>query len=486
MQQKSLKKNAFLNSFKTFLGLCFPLITFPYSSRILGPDNLGKVNFAQSIVSYFSMLAALGISTYATREAAKVRNNKTQLNQIVKEIFTINVTSTVVSYILLAASLFLVEKFIYYRQLIIICATLIMFETAGMSWLYSAMEDYFYITVRSLVFQIISVVLLFLLVKTKDDYLQYAAINVIANAGANICNLVHARKYVSFKTSGRLDIKRHLMSIFVFFASSVAWTIFAHIDTTMLGFLSSNEEVGFYSAGMKIIRMIQHLIPSIYTVFFPRISYYVAQRDEKSIRLLAQKTINAAICFALPITIGLMLLMEPLVFLFCGEKYYSSVLVAKIMAPYIIVTGLSSFIGGNLTTAFGKEKIQFYVITSGALIDVVLNSLLIPRWGAYGAALATLLTEMVILIFDCIYQRKLLKSLAVKKSAAQFLLSATVMGIAVYFVRKIFSNLLLKLFVPTFTGIFIYALMLTVLKNSFFTENISVIIAKLKAKLSTK
>ena len=432
------------------------------------------------------MIAWLGISSYATREAAKVRNDKAQLSKVVKEIFSINLVSTAVSYCLLAVALFLVEKFAYYRELIIICASLIMFETLGLSWLYNAVEDYFYTTVRSIIFQVISMILLFVLVKTKDDYLQYAAINVIANAGANICNLVHARKYISFKSVKKIEVKKHLKPIFVFFAASVASTIFSHIDTTMLGFISGDEEVGFYSAGFKIIRMIKDLFPAIYSVLFPRISYYSAHQDAESIRLLSEKTINAMLCFALPITIGLILLMKPLVFLFCGEKYYASVLVAKVMAPYIIITAISGFIGGTLCTAFGKEKIPLYVILFAAVFDVILNSFLIPNYGAYGATLATLLTELAMLIIYAIYQRRLLKILAVKQSAAQFLISTTVMGIAVYFVREIFQSLLSKLFIPTFIGIFVYALMLTILKNAFFIENTRAIALKVKERFNKR
>ena len=195
MSQKSLKTNAFLNTLKTVLTLFFPLITFPYSSRVLGPENIGKVNFAQSVVSYFAIIASLGISTYATREAAKVRDDREKLSQISSEIFIINLISTVIAYVLLVASLIFVRKFDDYRLLIIICSTLIVFTTVGMGWLYQAVEDYLYITVRSLAFQIISVILLFTLVKSKDDYLWYASINIISNVGANILNFIHARKY---------------------------------------------------------------------------------------------------------------------------------------------------------------------------------------------------------------------------------------------------------------------------------------------------
>ena len=143
MTQKSLKKNAFFNTLKTVLTLFFPLITFPYSSRVLGPEAIGKVHFAQSIVSYFSILASLGISTYATREAAKVRDSKDELNTVSTEVFIINMVATLVSYALLALSVVFVKKFEDYRLLLAICSSLIIFTTIGMGWLYQAVEDYF-------------------------------------------------------------------------------------------------------------------------------------------------------------------------------------------------------------------------------------------------------------------------------------------------------------------------------------------------------
>lgn len=156
------------------------------------------VQFAQSIVSYFAIFASLGITTYAVRETSKARNDQVKFNTTVKEIFTINMISTAISYLLLFISFLFIGKFREYKSLICICSTLIMFTTLGMGWLYQAVEDYLYITVRSILFQVISIVMLFTFVKSQDDYLWYAAINIISNVGANICNFIHSKKYVSF------------------------------------------------------------------------------------------------------------------------------------------------------------------------------------------------------------------------------------------------------------------------------------------------
>lgn len=478
-EQKSLKKNAVLNTVKTFLALCFPLITFPYSSRILGPENLGKVNFAQSIVSYFAIFASLGISTYATREAAKVRENQNQLNKVCKEIFTINMIATVISYIALAISLCFIKKLYYYRELIIICSSLILFTSIGMGWLYQALEDYLYITIRSIGFQILSIMMLFTLVKSKDDYLWYAAINIISNVGANIFNFIHSRKFISFSISEKLELKKHLKPIFILFASAIAGTICSSIDTTMLGFMSNDTEVGLYSAGLKIVKMVQHLFPAIIIVIFPRISYYIANNDQESINKLIKKTIDSLICFALPITLGIMLLIKPLVMIFCGEAYIRAIPVSQIMSPYIILTALSGFFSVNLLIAFGKEKVTLIGIIISSIIDIVLNTLLIPLYGAYGAGTATLIAEFSLLLFTIIYLRQKLSKLKTLKSTFQFFLSTAIMSLIIVLLKNFIDNLFLELFVCTFIAIIVYVLCLLILRNEFFLSIFKALLFKL-------
>ena len=486
LEQKSLKKNAFLNTLKTILTLFFPLITFPYSSRILGPDNLGKVNFAQSLVSYFAILASLGISTYATREAAKVRDDKEKLSQIATEIFLINLIATVISYILLAISLFFIKKFEDYRLLIIICSSLIIFTTIGMGWLYQAVEDYLYITVRSLVFQVISVILLFTLVKSKEDYLWYAAVNIISNVGANILNFVHSRKYIKFSKNYKLLLKRHLKPIFILFATTIAGSIFASIDTTMLGFMSNNAQVGFYSAGMKIIHMINGIFPAMIIVVFPRVSYYFANKDQNSINDLSAKTVNFLLCFSLPVAAGLFLLMKPLIILFCGQKYFDAISISQIMCPYLIFSALGHFFGGTILVAYGKEKQQLYSMILASLLDIVLNAIFIRLYAAKGAAFATLISQCSVSIFYIIILRNFVKSIFDLKSFIQFIIATIVMSAAVYFIRSLFDNLFLQLFISFFTGIVTYFLMLIILRNNFFLDNSKEILRKIARRKNSK
>ena len=197
MPQKSLKKNAFYNFIRSFMNLAFPIISFPYASRILMPDGIGKINFANSVIDYLVMLAGLGITSYAAREAAKIRDDPFKLNKFSREILLINGVSTIIAYIFFAVSLLCIPKLHDYRILLIVCSSKILFITMGLEWLYAVEEEYRYITLRSAFFQIVSLAFLFIFVRSKNDYVAYAIMGIISNAGMNVCNIVYAIKFIN-------------------------------------------------------------------------------------------------------------------------------------------------------------------------------------------------------------------------------------------------------------------------------------------------
>lgn len=195
-QNKSLGLNAALNSLQSLLNLIFPLITFPYISRTLSVDGVGKYNFANSIISYFILLAGLGISVYAVREGAKLRDNREEFSQFASRIFTINIISTIISYIALFLVLILSTSLQKYNIAILIFSIQIFFTTLGVDWIYTIFEEYGYITARNIIFKIISAILLFIFVKHRDDYLNYIVISVIASTGSYLLNFFMLRNFV--------------------------------------------------------------------------------------------------------------------------------------------------------------------------------------------------------------------------------------------------------------------------------------------------
>lgn len=478
MKEKSLKLNAILNVIKTLMGLIFPLITFPYASRILLPEGLGKVNFANSIVSYFAMIASLGIETYGVREAAKVRDDKILLSQFTKEIFTINMISTVMSYILFAIAVFFIPKFVEYRTLLIVSGATILFSTLGINWLYSAVEDYVYITVRSIIFQFISLGLLFLFVKTKDDYIKYAAISVISSVGSNILNFLHSRKYITIKTGVPLILKKHLKPIFVLFAMAVTVKIYTALDTTMIGFIKGDYEVGIYTAATKINKIVLSLVVAIGAVMLPRLSYYSKLEDKTEFFSLSYNGFNILLLISIPCSIGLSLLSDSVINILSGTGYEAAIIPMRIMNPIIVIIGLSNFMGIQIFMPLNKEKWTLYSVIAGALINFSMNTILIPKYGAVGASVATVSGETAVTIVQFIMVRRFLKIKPILLAFVKYLINSVIMSIPVCLAVHFIENQILELAVGIIIGMLIYILLLLIEKDPFINN----IVEKIKKK----
>lgn len=473
MQEKSIKKNAVFNVIKTVMGLIFPLITFPYASRILMPDGIGKVNFANSVISYFGIIASLGIGTYGIREGAKRRSNKEEFSQFFAELFTINFISTLAAYLLLILAVAFVPKLNEYRLLIFVCSTSIMFTTVGVDWIYCSLEEYGYRTVRSIIFQFISLIALFIFVRTKDDYLQYAVIGVFSGVGSNICNLFPLRKYINLRNLKKLKLKQHLKPVFIFFGSSIAISVFTMLDTVMLGFLSTETEVGFYSAATKIVYMIRNLFPAVFTVMFPKMSILVENSRTDELKELIQKTVCLIMCLSFPMISGLYILANPVITVLSGSSYIPAVPSMYAMTPLLLLSSVSGFLGGNVLNSMGKEKTYLLCVIIGAATDFILNLILIPDFGSLGASLATLGTEAVLFVIYVILNRKFIFSKKLLKSFFKYVLSTVIMTAVCLFVAGLFENMFMKLALTTITGIVVYYITLLVLKDDImksFTE----------------
>lgn len=471
---KSLKLNAFFNVVRNVLRLIFPLITFPYVSRVLMPEGIGKVNFANSIVMYFYTIASLGIGSYGIREAAKIRNDRLSLAKFTKEMLSINMVSTLVSYILLAASLVFVKKFESYRILIIVNSSSIILNTIGFEWLYSALEEYGYITLRSIIFQIISLALTFILVRNSDDVVNYALVSVISNVGSNVCNLIHARRYLDLKTKVKLEIKKHLKPIFLLFFSSIAITVFSILDTSMVGFIKDDVEVGYYTSASKIIRMIRDLFPAISTVMFARVSYYVGTKETQKIKEVTGQIFNLFYALSIPICMGFILLMKPILLLMCGSEFLPAVAVGQVLAPLVILSSISGYLSGAILISFGREKIYMYVEVGAALLDIVLNFAFIPKYGALGAGIATLITELVMFIVFHISVKNEISGVKIKKALVQYIISSLIMALAVYMeIKYLPLSPILQILLGAVSGALIYFVILVIMKNEFLQSSLN-------------
>lgn len=397
-----MKLNFIMNAMLTMSSFIFPLITFPYISRILLPEGTGKVALATSLISYFAMFAQLGIPTYGIRACAKIRDNKEELGRTVQELFIINLITSAITYVAFIITLVSVDKIWLEKELYIITSLSIVFNTIGMEWLYKALEQYTYITVRSILFKFIALIAMFILVKEQKDYIIYGAISIFAASASGLLNFINIRKYIIWKPLGKYKIKRHLKAVFVFFAMSCATTIYTNLDTIMLGFMTNNTEVGYYNAAVKIKIILVSIVTSLGAVLLPRASYYIEHKMLDKFWEISSKALNFVCVCATPLMVYFILFARNGIFFLSGASYEGSVIPMQFIMPTLLFIGLTNILGIQILIPLGKEKIVLYSEIAGAVVDLILNAVLIPTLASTGAAIGTLVAEAVVFIVQYI------------------------------------------------------------------------------------
>jgi O-antigen/teichoic acid export membrane protein len=455
------------------MGIIFPLITFPYASRILLPEGIGRVDFARSVIAYFIILSTVGIPLYGVREVAKVRDNKDKLSKLAQELFILNIFFTIISYIILFAVLQLNDKLYAQRELIVLMSTVIIFTTIGIEWLYQALEEYLYITVRTIIFQILSMILLFTFVRSKEDYLIYAGLNVFSSVGSNIINFIHARKYISLKRFKKYDFKKHLKPIFTIFGMNLAVSIYVNLDSVMLGLISGNAAVGIYSAAIKINKVVLAVVTSLGTVLLPRSSYYFQNGRIEEFNNLILKAIDFIMLLAIPAGVGLFLLSNEIILIFSGTHFSAAGLTMKILTPIIFIIGLSNLIGIQILVPTGREKYTFYSVLVGAITNFTLNYFLIRYYAQNGAAVATLIAESCVTIIQIYFAWHFLKDKLFTKSKIVVVYETFAIFLIVFTVKQIFTNNIYIILISVTLALIAYSVLLTITKNSLFMDGLN-------------
>lgn len=477
---KSIKVNFIYNSVLTLSSIIFPIITFPYISRVLGPAGTGNYNFATSIVNYFSMFAMLGIPTYGIRACAKTRDDEEKLSITVSEIFVINLLITGITYVLFFVTLFSVEKLEENKLLLMVIGFSMLFNLIGMEWLFKGLELYSYITIRSLIFKIISVILMFLFVKSETDTVKYAAIFVFSTAGSYILNFKRAHKYINYRWHG-LNLKKHFKPILIFFAMSVATIVYTNLDNVMLGFMKTDTDVGYYSAAVKIKYILASLVSSLGAVLLPRASNYIEKNLKDKFRYISSKAFNFVFLFAIPLSVYFIIYAEEGILLLAGTEYLQAVPAMKIIMPTVLLIGLTNIMGIQMLVPLGKEKQVLYSEVIGAIVDLLLNLILIPFYGAAGAAIGTLVAEASVLIAQVIALKQELISCLKGIQIFRILLAttcATVVACLISLTLQCGVFWILCITACVFFGI--YVVMLFVLKEKLFMSIVNELIKKVK------
>lgn len=472
---QSVKVNYILNLINTGTQMLFPLITFPYVCRVIEADGIGQINFFQSIISYISLFTCLGIPMYAIREIARDRSDVVQMNRTAMEILLLHSMLTLVGYAIVAILCLTVPQIQVNIPLFLILSLTIFFTAIGCEWFYQGIEDFKYITIRGLIIKTVSVVLLFIFVKSKTDLLYYGCYTVFGVLGGNIFNFFRLRKYIHRENIifSELHIKRHIKPVLKVFSFSVVTSIYLQQNTVLLGFLKNALAVGYFATATKVMQMLLTMSACLGSVMMPRASHLIAENREDEFNRLIQKSYDFTLAIALPMTIGLIFCAPSLITALCGVKFEHSILPSQIIAPIILMVAISNVFGIQVLFPKGKINVVTLCCGIGAVADLILNLCLIPFFSYIGTSIAYLGAEVATTVSMYFIGRKYIPIIYFKKSHLTYALGCIVMALALYGISLLQLPTLTILLLQGCSGVLAYFIILCIRKDEMLVQILS-------------
>lgn len=479
---RSIKANFLYNIINTVSSLLFPLIAFSYAARIILANGIGQVQFFQSIISYIVLLTSMGIPMYGIREIARVRDNKKMLAKTTIEIFVLNLLFSLVGYILVVALCFFLPQIHENIPLFLILSSSILLTTLGCSWFYNGIEDFKYITILGIIIKCLSLLFLFCFVRSKADVLSYGIYTILGSVGCNIVNFVRLQKYVRLGECKMtdLDVFKHIKPTCSIFVFNIVTSIYINLDTVMLGFLRDTLSVGYYTAATKISHILVTIITSFGAVLLPRSSNLIKNEQFGEFERLSKKSYDLVMFLSLPIFAGILVCAPYLISIFSGDDFEPAVCTLRIVSPIIVALGISNLIGIQILYPLGKIKLVTISTCVGAIVNIVFNLILIPRYSQNGAAIATLFAEWGVTLAQCFLARNIIPFKLLNIQVRRYAFSSFIMLIVCYLVSGIFENVYANLLIILFSGILVYCLFMQIYKDQIFGEVLKMLFKRTK------
>lgn len=475
--EKSIKKNSMYYMFYQVVNVLFPFISAIYVARVLLPDAVGKVVYAQNVAGYFATLSFLGIPTYGLREISKSRNIKDNLSKIYSELMVINSISTLCFTVIYYVLIFSVNEYRKNIVLYTITGCSIVLNLLNNSWLYEGLEEFRYISIRNIVFKTMSFLLLLFLVREPEDYINYAIISVIGTAGNYVLNILHSKKIVYFSMHD-LDLGRHIKPILFLVVVNLAIELYSMVDVTMLGIFSNEKSVACYSYAQKIYRLFSQIINTFTIVTVPRLALHFTNNNQKDFNILIAKTFKIILLLAVPLIIGIEILSKDVVVLLYGLPFLQSSYILNIISVLLIVSPIGYLLGSRTLLVTGNENKMVFPVVTGAIINIIGNVFLIPLYAEIGAAVASVISEICVMVIYVILGKKYFRIYNVGIELLKIIICSTLMGLSVYFFRLILQNEMLRFLIQLIVGTIVYFVLMLILKEEIVLEYKDVFLRK--------
>ena len=477
---KSLSKGGAYYLIYNVLNMAFPFVTGIYVARILLPEKIGLVAAAQNVATYFVILAFLGIPTYGLREIAKLRDDEIERNKVFSELYIINLASTIIFSLIYLCIIFAIPKYRMYLPLYLVVGLSIALNAFNISWLYEGLEEFKFISVRNVLFKAICFVLLLIFVKSPDDYIIYACITVFGTAGNYIVNMAYSPKFARFTLKG-LNLTRHLKPVFYLVAVNLAIELYSLLDITMMNFLCTDEHIAYYKYGNSIYKMLLQVANTFTMVLVPRISLYYKEKKENEFNLLVIKGLKLILITSIPMIIGIYFTSDFLIQKMYGVQYANSAVILKVLSILLLISPIGYLLGSRMLLVTGNENKMIIAVGVGAFFNMIGNAIMIPFFQEFGAAGASVLSELVVVFVYVWLGKKYYKLFGIMNSLWRILLSGFIMGVYLFLCRLLPINEWASVAIQILGAIIVYFGMLMILKEEVTKQYLELIVGKIKS-----
>ena len=476
MNKKSITKNYMYNLIYQVLVLILPLITTPYISRVLGAENIGIYSYTLSISAYFILFGSLGIALYGQREVAYNQENRKKYSITFWEILLLRIITMTISLLIFYLTFVNGNQYQMYYKILILE---IIGNCIDISWFFQGLEEFKKTVTRNIIVKLISVIAIFIFVKTPHDLAIYFWIYVLSIIIGNGTLWLYLPKFLEKVKFEELHILKHFKPTISLFIPQIAIQVYTVLDRTMIGtIISDKSEVGFYDQSQKIIKLLLAVITSLGTVMLPRIASNFASGEKDKINEYMKKSFNMVFLLTFPIIFGIMSVSKAFVPIFFGQGYDKVSILMKIICPIILFIGLSNVTGTQYLLPTKRQKEYTISVVVGAITNFIMNACLIWKFGAVGASIGTVMAEFMVTAIQAYFVRKDFNFKEILKLSRNYIISSIVMFIVCIIIREKVTNNLVSIVAQLIIGIITYGISLIILKDAFVYD----VIKRMKSK----
>lgn len=457
MKDKSIKKNFLYNIIYQILILFIPLFCAPYLTRTLGSNGVGTYSYVYSIVYYFMILIVLGLENYGNRTIAKKRDDKKELSKNFLEIYAFQL----IIGIIMLTIYFLMIHFANneYKTIFLIQSMFVISALLDINWFFFGIEKFKVTITRNSVLKILSIILIFIFVKSEGDLWKYTLIMSFSTLISQLLLWPFLFKEIQWYKISISGIISHIKPNLKLFIPVIAVSIYKMMDKVMLGSLTSVAEVAFYENAEKIIKVPNSLITALGVVMLPRVTNLIANNKSNDAKEYITKSIKFVCFIAIPISLGIICISETFIPLFYGNDFFKTSYVLILLSLTIPMLAWGNVIRTHFLIPKEYDKIYIKSAIYGAIINLIFNFIFIPKYGSIGACIGTIMAELSVTVYQSFSVRKELNFSTYIKSVIPFIIKSIIMFMIIYPINILDINVFLKLILEVIGGIIIYALL---------------------------